>query len=260
MITRALADFKIDLGDAQASYRGAAAFWDVGLVTFDGVDGTEDLLRLAAGIGSVYPHRDATPDGITYIDSKKREPTDVAKIITNPLPVHTDSSGEDLPPVGLLVLCTKEAHSGGESLFADGRAIVRQLQTAHPQTFAKLNCADAATFRSVGYAAGVESRPGPPRSRPIIEALAGGRYAIRFRPDPVAWAQDMGESLAVFADVVRQHVFALPVKRGQGYLVQNDRFLHGRNGAIGERETLRLLLRMEHWPAPWTPPRGFALG
>ncbi|MGZ3141249.1 hypothetical protein ACVDFE_04430 [Lentzea chajnantorensis] len=38
-----------------------------GLAVVDGLDGPEDLLRLAQSIAVVVPHRDSGPDGVTTI-------------------------------------------------------------------------------------------------------------------------------------------------------------------------------------------------
>jgi alpha-ketoglutarate-dependent taurine dioxygenase len=220
------------------------ALYDVlekrGLVTFRGVrDGTE-LVALGRLLGAVHQHRDSDPSGITTIANRT---DDAGRPLPTPaLPLHTDSSGEPQPPLLLLVACTVPPRKGGESTFADAAAIVSELGQRSPEALQRLCAPDCAVFRSVSYRPDVDSRPGEPIHRPVLERISNTRLQVRYRPDPVGFSPEAQFALRAFRESMERHTFDLPLAKGDGYLVRNDRWLHGRRAAEGPRTTLRLLI------------------
>jgi hypothetical protein len=118
------------------------------------------------------------------------------------------------------------AAAGGHTLLADGAAVLGTLRRVHPLTAISQ----------------LRLRTTSGDTVPILvvqEALA----RIRFRDDPVATPWTDGERGVVA--VLRKSILAatrpLPLSAGDGYVLHNHRYLHGRSSFAGHRQLARML-------------------
>lgn len=146
----------------------------------------------------------------------------------------------------LLMHCTSPAPSGGDSVLVDGYALVDRLAADHPGLHAFLTGADTDFFGT---------RADPPRGVPhtpllrrMVEYTRGGRRAVRASDYalPVPRVPEWDEHLArieEYADLLATAFDAAPrfrLDRGDLLILDNYRFLHGRDAFTGSR-TLHVL-------------------
>ena len=142
---------------------------------------------------------------------------------------HTDRSLDPNPP-SLLAVVMLSPGSGGDGLVVDGARLFTTL------------------CRSFGRSA-VESlrmRARDGTTMPVVNAV-DGLVRIRFRADPLASLySETGQDAVV--DAWRRLVSeptALQMAAGDGYLVHNHRYLHGRSSFTGSRRLARFLAKID---------------
>ena len=162
---------------------------------------------------------------------------------------HTDGTAVTRPPTLVMLVCAQPAPSGGEALLVDGRAVHAALQEHAPEAAGPLTRPDAARFGS-----------SPGRVSPVFELAPAGRVVVRFRDDDLAvFNSRTHAALPVLRRLIADHTIVLPLEAGQGYLVQNGWWLHGRTRFAGQRLAWRILV--EPWPIEQGIPlieQGFA--
>jgi len=222
----------VDLCDSQAGDRLTAALQGVGLVTFDGVTDRAALLRLAGQVMHVQHHRDSDPDGVTTIRDRgelARRPGS-AGFGHDELTVHTESSAEDRPPRLMLLYCVRGAASGGQCRLVDGSVLHRELAARDPELLAALRAPRSVLF---GGAAGHLG---------AVFTEHDGATVVRFRLDGLArFDPQITRRLPILRATLRDLEIPLRLQPGQGYLLSNTRWLHGRAAFAGERLMYRLL-------------------
>ncbi|HYU76949.1 MAG TPA: TauD/TfdA family dioxygenase [Ktedonobacteraceae bacterium] len=124
-ITTPFTTFYLDITEEHADKQiEQALLWD-GMITFDAICSTRELLRLCRRLGTIVKHRDADETGLTRIVKRSPEqPISSYQAFTDShLTLHTD--GTSIPdPAPLIVLwCAQPAEEGGVSLFVDGKQI-----------------------------------------------------------------------------------------------------------------------------------------
>lgn len=175
-----------------------------GLVQFEGLANPHDLVSLAQSIATIVPHRDSGPTGVTTI-SDRGDSTIRSGFIgfsASALQPHTDGSGVPHPPALLLTSCGVLVRKTALSPFRRGSRTRRlDLQTNRP-------------------------RPGggPPSTRRCGRLLPRGRT-----------------SAALLREVIARHAHSVRLEQGQGYLLHNHRWLHGRHAFKGRRVMYRVL-------------------
>jgi hypothetical protein len=144
---------------------------------------------------------------------------------------HTDGSSVPEPPGLLLMSCQHAAGEGGETLLADAARVIRTLTHRHPDALRSLCAAEAAVFGAdPGYHA------------PVCAVEAGGRVSIRLRLDDLArFSPECTSILPLLRMVIKEHTQIVRLGVGQGLVLSNTRWLHGRSPYAGRRVMLRIL-------------------
>lgn len=150
----------------------------------------------------------------------------------------------------LLMLCGGAADSGGDSVLVDGYLLVEALRTAEEPELRELHdflvATDVDFFGNwVNPARGV---PTTPLVRRMVEYTRGGRRAVRASDyaAPVPRAPEWDHHVAMlerYSDVLATAMEIAPrfrLDERDLFVLDNYRFLHGRDGYAGER-TLHVL-------------------
>ncbi|MBV9020675.1 MAG: TauD/TfdA family dioxygenase [Chloroflexi bacterium] len=209
-----------------------------GFVTFDNIDSKENLMSLARMLGTVMRHRDSDVDGSTYLATSDGEIKDDGYLAfsSSYLPLHTDRSGIPDPPTLILLWCCRPANSGGSSLLADGKHIHHVLVEKFPHVLQTLATPNSAIFRGTDI----------PLLGSVFNTLENGNIYIRFRYDNLGYySAPVSAILPTFLEVLNMHTISFPLAKGQGYIIQNGRWLHGRTSFQGKREMYRVLIKTD---------------
>lgn len=211
--------------------RVAALLGEHGLVTFSGITDRVTLADVAHRLMSIRPHRDAGPDGVTVITGTGTAGLGYAAFTDAELIPHTDGTSLPDPPGLLLLACQQPARHGGATLLADAARITATLAQQHPDVLRALSAPRAAYFGTAdGYLG------------PVCEPAGPGRIRIRLRLDDLAmFSADANPLLPILRAVITQHQQTIQLSAGQGLLVSNTRWLHGRDQYTGSRVMLRIL-------------------
>jgi hypothetical protein len=220
-----------DIRDPGWQPRVAAQLGERGLVTFAGINGHAELVALARQLMTIRPHRDAGRDGVTVIASTHAEESGYAGFTDAELIPHTDGSGVSDPPGLLLLACRQAAGEGGRTRVVDGASIVSTLAEQDPAALRALSSPRAAFFGAAGAYLGA-----------VLEPAGPGRTRIRLRLDDLAWfSADAVGTVPLLRTVIACHTQTLRLREGEGLLLSNTRWLHGRDSFTGRRIMLRIL-------------------
>ena len=119
----------------------------------------------------------------------------------------------------------------GTTLVADGERITATLAGQHPAALRALAAPQAAFFGAAGDYRGS-----------VCESAGPGRMSIRLRLDDLAWfSAEAATAIPVLRAAIAQHLERFRLGPGQGVLLSNTRWLHGRDGYRGRRAMLRIL-------------------
>lgn len=233
--TNIFEQYYVDLMHSDFEKRLAVALQKDGLVTFDHIRSREHLVIFSRLLGTVFHHRDSEADGVTRVANTGEIATGegFAGFSSSALTFHTDRSSALEPPTIILLLCSIQAQEGGASLLADAREIWEVLQTEYPDTLEKLSAPRSAIFMG--------------SKQPLISSIfatqTGGNIVARFRYDNLGYfSPAVISALPTFFQVLEQRSITFTLSEGQGYMVQNGRWLHGRTSFRGKREMFRLLV------------------
>jgi len=220
-----------DILDPAQQPRVIALLREHGLVTFTGITDRATLASVARRLMSIRPHRDAGPDGVTVITDTQTTDSGYAAFTDAELIPHTDGTSMPDPPALLLLTCQQPADHGGTTLLADAARITKTLAEQHPAALRALCAPRAAYFGAAGGHLG-----------PVCESAGTGRTRIRLRLDDLAmFSADATPVIPLLRAVITQHVDAIQLRAGQGLLVSNTRWLHGRDRYTGPRVMFRIL-------------------
>jgi hypothetical protein len=205
---------------------------DEGLATFSGVTNRASFLNLAHGLLTVYPHRDSEPDGVTVITSgaENRKPG-FAGFSSAGLHPHTERSGVAEPPRLVMLCCINPGASGGASQLVDGALLYQEVALADPAMLHILTAPRSVFF---GGAAGYLGS--------VFENVGAGRMTIRFRLDDLAqFSPEVTQVLPLLTSLIHEHASTADLGQSEGFVLDNTRWLHGRNPYTGSRTMLRIL-------------------
>jgi len=220
-----------DVRDPAQQPHIAARLRDQGLVTFSNLADRAALIALARRLMTVRPHRDADPDGVTVITGTGTRTSGYAAFTDDELMPHTDGSSVPNPPGLVLLACQRPADGGGTTLVADGELIVGTLAERYPAALRSLAAPRAASFGAAGGYRG-----------PVCEPAGPGRTSIRLRLDDLAhFSAEAATAIPVLRAVIAQHLETFRLGLGEGMLLSNTRWLHGRDRYSGVRIMLRIL-------------------
>jgi len=213
-----------------ANTQVAARLIEDGLVRVSGVAGPAGLLALARSIATIEPHRDSDDSGVTTIaDVGGRVRAGFAGLSDRSLSPHTDRSGVARPPALLLMSCGRSATHGGDCVVVDGKTVYDELAEHHPQAAAALRAPRSAYFGGAGGHLG------------SVFTSVGIRMTIRLRLDDlVQFSPAAGRWLPVLREVIDRHARTFRLDPGQGYVLDNHRWLHGREAFTGRRVMYRV--------------------
>ncbi|GJF21026.1 TauD/TfdA family dioxygenase [Streptomyces sp. HO565] len=257
MTTRSLTLFEAHVTPLVGGFGRTSAVMELlrarGVATVEGLDTRAKVLAFAEQVMTLVPHPDSDPDTLTTIRDRgtaSRRPG-LAGLGTGELLAHTERSSLPRPPRLMLLVCQQPAASGGDVLLTDGRALHALLMERAPRALEVMAVPGTAFY---GDGGGHPSR--------IFTRHRGERVSIRLRQD----------ALAAFSPLLTPHLPHLrtaiealqqrvTLDAGQGYLIDNSRWLHARTGFSGDRVCLRSLgdprtpippgfPSQIHWPAP----------
>jgi alpha-ketoglutarate-dependent taurine dioxygenase len=207
---------------------------DHGLVTFDRIGGRNEALALMRSIATVVHHRDSDPDGVTALTATEPAAgvrSGFAGFSSGELTPHTDRSSLPRPPTLVMLICAVPATEGGATVVIDGRELYDSLATEAPQVLQELVTPRSALF---GTAAG--------HLGSVFEPVGGGAVSIRFRLDDLArFSPAVTAVLPRLLELMQARTVRFALGPGQGYILQNGRWLHGRTGFSGRRRMYRIL-------------------
>lgn len=201
-----------------------------GLALVDGLNSQGDLLRMARSIATIDPHRDSDATGITTIaDLGGETRSGFAGFSACALNPHTDRSGVANPPALLMMACEKPARSGGECIAIDGKAVYEDLFTRNPRAVEALSAPRSVLFGgATGHLGSVFTG-------------TDGYVTIRLRLDDLAdFSPDASQWLPVLRAAIDRHAMMFSLTAGQGYVLDNHRWLHGRRAFNGQRVMYRI--------------------
>ncbi|MFD9812880.1 TauD/TfdA family dioxygenase [Streptomyces sp. NPDC059080] len=220
-----------------------------GIVTVDGLRNRHQVLAFATRAMALTPHPHSAPDGLTLIrdTGSHARRAGFAGLGSGELQAHTERSGTPRPPRLMLLVCLRPAATGGDVLLFDGRDIHERLVGRCPEAGVML-----AQPRTVRFGAGAGF--GPAHATQVITAHAGGRISVRLRQDDLArWSPAVQMYLPHLRGAIADSRYRIVLQAGQGYLLDNHRWLHARTPFSGDRQFLRAL------GEPHAPlPEGFA--
>lgn len=201
-----------------------------GRVLLDGASSPDDLLRLARSIATTMPHRDSDAAGLTTIaDVGGQMRSGFAGFSARALNPHTDRSGIANPPVLLMMSCGESANSGGECVIIDGKAVYDDLAEFNPKALRALSSPRSVLFGgAAGYLGSIFTR-------------IGDRVAVRLRMDElVQFSPEFTRWVSALRITIDRHARTFRLDAGQGYILDNYRWLHGRRAFSGQRVMYRV--------------------
>jgi hypothetical protein len=209
-----------------------------GLAIFNGARSRAEVLMAAGTMMTVLPHPDSGPDGITAITDlgAAGEHPGAAGFSRRQLAAHTDRSGVPAPPALLMTVCARPAHAGGARTLTDGQAVHAELAVTSPQVLAALTRPRSVLFGGAGGYLGAVLTAIP------ATTASPARLHLRLRLDDlVTFAPDLLTHLPVLRAVIARRTITMPLGAGQGYILDNHRWLHAREQFTGTRTLYRVL-------------------
>ncbi len=236
--TTPFATFYLDVAGEHAEEQMAHALVRDGMITFDTIQSTGELLHLCTRLGKIVNHKDADEAGVTRIVKRSDiQPTEGYQAFTaSHLTLHTDGSSTPDPATLVILWCAQPAEEGGMSLFVDGKQIYQVLAREYSYVLQALTVPNSALFT------GAQA----PLYGAVFSTLTDGIICLRFRYDSLGYyAAPACTVLPIFIDLLDQHTISRTLQKHQGYVLQNGRWLQGRTAFRGEREMYRVLVRTD---------------
>ncbi|ARZ66735.1 TauD/TfdA family dioxygenase [Streptomyces abikoensis] len=206
---------------------------DTGLITLSGFTSRTVFREFAARIMDITPHRDSDPDGLTVIRDTRRH-THLAGyggFGNCELAPHTERSGVPNPPRLMLLVCGTPALYGGDCLLTDGRSVYTDITARRREAIMALSKPRTAFFGG-----------GDGHATQVFTEHPDGRVSVRLRLDGHArFSPTVQTYLPYLRSALTTYQIRLPLGAGQGYLLDNERWLHAREAFTGSRLCWRAL-------------------
>lgn len=193
-----------------------------GLALIEGLT-PQTILSLSRAFGPLLVQDDTDQDGLKTVEFEAAMAGSA---------IHTDRSNMVAPPPLVLIGCFEQATNGGETLFCDGKALAQRLQQNNLEAWRALSMPQSACF----------GRPGYQHNSAIFSVESS--VVMRFRTDPWGFYNaQVWKHLPTLLDLIHAHTTSVRLEAGQGYLVNNLRWLHGaRLGQGGRRHIVRTMI------------------
>lgn len=221
----------VDCSNAGAQARLTDQLRRCGLATVENLNERTALVDTVSLLGMVRAHRDSHTDGITTIAERSgSQPPGYKGFGAEALNPHTEGSTLARPPMLLALACQSVGESGGDSALVDGLAVYRYLAREHPEALRSFFTRRSALFGGEsGYLGSIFEK-------------SGQRVVLRLRLDSlVQFSPDVSPHLPALYEAIEATVFRIHLLPGDGYILVNNRWLHGRAQFVGQRVMLRLL-------------------
>ncbi|MFD7501620.1 TauD/TfdA family dioxygenase [Streptomyces sp. NPDC059850] len=204
-----------------------------GLVHLDGLATRRSVLECASRIMRIALHPDSDADGLTVIrdTGHHADQAGCTGLTSAEVLPHTERSGTLMPPRLMMLVCHRPATRGGECLLADGWTVRDDLAAHHPDALAALSAPRSAYF------GGADGHLGA-----VFGTRPDGRPELRLRWDSlVRFSPLVQPYLRVLRAVIARHQQVRHLRPGEGYLLDNTRWLHARTAFDGPRVCYRAL-------------------
>lgn len=211
---------------------------DRGLVTFENIDSKDQLISTSKHFGEIFLHRDSDVNGVTHVVNKGDldEKVGYQGLTSAGLNLHTDRSGVSIPPELLVFYCNTPATHGGETILVDGKDVYYNLRKEYPGILNLI-----LKENSVLFGNGNDNV-----SSSIFNFIGIDRLQVRFRYDELGfYSSSIISIMPLFLEVLERCSSSFKLRKNQGYIIKNDRFLHGRTPFSGPREMYRILLTLD---------------
>lgn len=223
---------RVDLCQPLARSYLARALRQLGFALLDGVSDANALLDVAQSIATVVPHRDSRPDGVKVLADRGAAGVrnGFAGFSGCELVPHTAGSGVAHPPGLLMMACGQPAEVGGECVLIDGSAVYDDLAESEPEAVQALSAPRSALF---GGAAG--------HLGSVFTSESQGRMTVRLRLDGlVRFSPESARWVTALRSTIDRHMTTVALRAGEGYVLDNRRWLHGRRAFTGQRVLYRI--------------------
>ncbi|HYI38991.1 MAG TPA: TauD/TfdA family dioxygenase [Allosphingosinicella sp.] len=152
---------------------------------------------------------------------------------TAALDPHSDYPALAWPPEVNVLLCQESASIGGASIFVDGKVIFQRLAQDYPAHLSILMQRGSVLNRYDNNVTEV----------PLFEWVTGSRLRIRARFDEFAFFNAPAlEAVATVRSLLKEVALSCTLDSGEGYLMKNSQWLHGRESFTGSRTFQRLTI------------------
>lgn len=228
-----LDEYYVDFGSEDGVRLLGEKLLRYGIATFGGIPGIGKGIEVARELGKVVAHRDSDEYGVTFIRDLHSQEQGYHGFTNERLALHTDQSCCINPPDLIFAFFEKQADLGGESIFCDGREVCLSLRDRQKACVFE----ELITHNFIWSSASRKDT----FMGPVLERKRG-KFVLRFRSDDLVVPCDDSSVLDEFSEIAQSLAFPISLAENQGYVVQNTRWLHGRESFTGERVMCRILL------------------
>lgn len=197
-------------------------------------------LTLAKSLGNIVHNSNANEYGIVKLMPLKCVPpqknhTGFTKSSLYP---HTDRSPLEKPPNLIFLWCKiPENKNGGIPVLVDCKSLAKDFSKNDPKSFNNLMIPGTTTFND-----GIKSYKGA-----IFEKSIEKYITVRFRHDScVFFNGEILDSVLCFMKYIEKHSIFLKLSHDEGYIIQNNRWLHGRTSFNTNRLVCRIHINSDY--------------
>jgi hypothetical protein len=223
---------RFDLREPESASRVADALRRQGIAMFSGLIDRAALLRAGRSLMTIRIHRDSDREGVTTIERRfSRAIGSISGFTDRELVPHTEGSAVAEPPRILMLACVRRPRSGGQVVLVDGYGLYREIAESDRAML------DALCAPRSAYLGGGSGHLGS-----VFEDQGGHRVAVRLRfDDLIRFSPAVSLYAGRLREFVRLRAITFDLAIGEGYVLLNDRWLHGRHRFVGDRTMLRLI-------------------
>lgn len=204
-----------------------------GIVLFKKFLMKHDAKTIANKLGLIVENIDADNSGITEISNQRRgnNKKNSAAFTSEGLNLHTDRSPLENPPNLIMNWMCEKNCRGGQAVLVDSHQIFRKLKSENEVIIKILTHPDIACFTD-----GIDTFTGS-----IFQIDENNKLKVRFRYDQCSYFNlEAKEAVRIFQKTAKSLAHVIDFDIGAGYIIDNTRWLHGRNPFDGFRMVRRI--------------------